>query len=276
MKGSSAGPLLVLPLAVALLCACGGEQGERPESALEMAEPKPAGGVDCAAEDSFEKTQLLQNFEAGNADGWFLYHDEFSTPLQDPPLTEQPPHASSIDGGRCGSQQALRVRAGGILEWGGFEASLPDAPFDATDFDGIAIWTRRGDGSGFEKAPATAVDFTLRERQTDGSAAAQEPSELQGVEVCDPSPPAGDPDNIGCNNGFSASIGLFEDWKLIKVPFEKLKQPSWGFQAAELDKSALYAIKFAYYGTRRNIDDPNDDQPGFVDVWIDDIFLYRE
>jgi len=232
--------------------------------------------VDCTAEDGFSKTQLLQNFETGTAEGWFLYHDEFSTPLQDPALTEHPAHASDIEGGRCNSQHAFRVRAGGILEWGGFETALPDPPVDASDFDGIAIWTRRGSGEGFEKPPATAIDFTLRERHTDGSGASLEPLEAQGVDVCDPSPPAGDPENVSCNNGFSASLGLFEDWKLIKVPFEKLKQPSWGFQAPELDKSALYAIKFAYYGTRKNIDDPSDDLPGYVDVWIDDIMLYRE
>ncbi len=247
---------MIFPL-VAILGAsgsgCGGADGPRPATELQEINPTATGGVDCAATARLSKTSLLDDFEGGNTDKWYFFNDKTPDVVQTAAAAPSP---------RCNSQVALHVQGGKFADYGGgFEIALPDPPFDASQFTGIGAWLRKGDD-------ATALDsiyLNVRDRFVDGGAANKVDPSLWGVEVCDPNPTA--KDKTQCGDTYGASLGLGREWTFVRAPFAKMKQGGWGFPA-QMDKSALYAVKFAYYGNS---------EPGkgtSIDVWVDDVLFY--
>ncbi len=257
--------ILVLGLMAA---GCGGAQGERPEEVLPGGSLEQSGVVDCNAIDALSEVRPIDDFESGNVDYWFNDYLGRCTPeekmtegntciAQFPdPLVPQALAAEE----RCGSGYAFHLYGGIYPEWAIFQLTLPGAPVVAGAYDGVAFWAKKG--SDWPDASST-LTVAFQDRFTDGAAASQADPSLQGTEVCDPSPPAGT-ETTGCGAAAFAVVGLPETWRLIKVPFSKFAQPSWGFQAPYLDTDALWTLKFSWFG------------PTSVDFWIDDVMFYAD
>jgi hypothetical protein len=162
------------------------------------------------------------------------------------------------NGGRCGSLYALHVKAGPFFNWGGNLGTRFPLSFDATGYDGIAVWMRTAPG--FTNVPR----ITVSDQFTDSQYNQDLP-----VKNCDPNPNCqvqssqGNANcyNVGCDT-FGMYAPLTENWRLFILPFEEMRQGGWGKQRPKLDLSNLLSIQISF-------------PVGTWDFWIDDIAFYR-
>jgi hypothetical protein len=177
-------------------------------------------------------------------------------------LADQLPASLIPNGGRCGSRYALRVQAGPFSNWGGNVGTRFAEPFDATTYDGVAVWMRTAPG--FANAPR----ITLSDQFTDSQYNMAVPD--GGTPYCTPNVNCASQTaqgntncyNVGCDP-FGAYGPLTENWRLFLLSFDEMRQGGWGKYRSSLDLSALLSIQIAY-------------PVGSWDFWIDDIAFYRQ
>lgn len=142
-------------------------------------------------------------------------------------------------GGANGSQHAARMHGTvggeeGAFAGLGFNFTEPQAGFDASKYEGISFFARRGaDSSG-------SVRLKVPDRAT--------------------FPEAGE--CTECFNDFGADLELSEEWQHYVFRFEDLAQlPGWGApRPASVDAAALYGVQFQVAGAGAKFD-----------IWIDDL-----
>jgi hypothetical protein len=171
---------------------------------------------------------------------------------------------AEIPGGRCGvSTHAFHLSGTNIAAcydpttkkegWGiTYQITFN---LDASSWDGISLWERRGEASS-----GGAVLFNVQDQYT---VAASGCGALAATEPADPNNPP-PPDALKCDP-FGLGVGLTSDWQFVKIPFAKTQQKGFGAPSpiGKLDTTALAGVQFVF-------------SPGDWDVWIDDMAFYRE
>jgi hypothetical protein len=249
-----------------LVAACGGEIGDRPEEKPEQALPADPGSraFDCAVDDDFE-LESIEDWELGAGTGWYTNNEicedceALAEPerarcnaqclaIQTPSFFEKPLGASRIEGGRCGSEWALSVRAGPMTDWGGVIGLQFGEPRDVSAFSGIAFWARVAPGS------RGTLRLDVAEQHTDGERF------LSGSPPCQPD---ADDDHLRekCD-AFGAFAIASDRWRFVTLSFDEMRQSGFGVQAPYLDVWGLFGITFAY-------------GLGEWQLWIDDVAFYR-
>jgi hypothetical protein len=239
----------LLPLWLLFGAACGGDPdgpkalfARDAATGLELVDPG-SGPVDCNADRDLTLV-VINDFELGT-DGWFSYNDHTPGSFQEPPddiypiPTEELPSKS-----RCQSVYAIHVRAGGLADWGGgVGMKLVDRPTDASQFDGVAFWARKGPTS----FPALRLNVSDVHTHEEGG-------------VCDPKAPDKDPKR--CGDAFGGYVSLSQSWQLFTIDFAEMRQGGWGMRAPSFDLTRLYALSFQY-------------QAGNWDIFIDDVSFFK-
>jgi hypothetical protein len=232
-------------LLIAALCAgCGGEQGERPK----FDDVQGGAGDPCLADDELEFF-LVEDFEKGRATNWWVMNDGLGGSTMDPPRNTSSPPSQELDFLRCeDSERALRVTAGGLVSWGAFGFTFHPDPFDASDYQGLSFWARRGD------APQRTLFVSVGEKYTDQlNLPAEEAfcvfdSDIDR-EKCDP---------------FGAGIGLEREWRFYRIQFDSMKQRAFGKPSPNPDPDRdIAGIKFSF-------------ESGDWDIWVDDVAFFRK
>lgn len=230
-----------LPFAAAILCAgCGGEDGGRPAAAQgRTLAPLPSDR--CAADDGYD-FELIEDFEDAHAQGFWVSSDGTESEM-DPPNGTNQPVAPELEEERCGeSRFALRIFARGLSKYGGaFGTSYP-TPFDASDWDGISLWVRRGPDSG------SSLFVGVNEQHTDqgGSAVC-----LNDISI----------ERYKCDR-FGAGVALDEEWRFVTVRFDQMAQRGYGVVAPYLDVGAIQGLNCGF-------------EIGDWEFWVDDIAYFR-
>jgi hypothetical protein len=116
---------------------------------------------------------------------------------------------------------------------------------DASQWDGIVVWARKGEGSG------SSVRVHVSDKNTDDSNQAC---------VCNPYTNQNDTTD-GCDK-FGSYIVLDGTWRPYFVPFNEMQQGGWGRPSSGLDTSGLFSLAIDYGRAA-------------WDLWIDDIAFYR-
>jgi endoglucanase len=149
---------------------------------------------------------------------------------------------SQTEGGANGSLYAAHVEgsiAQGTVVFAGVGLNFldPKAPYDASDYDGIAFFARRAKGS------ASTVRLKVPDVSTDPDA-----------KVC-----------TECFNDFGADLEIAETWQQYTIPFDRMAQtPGWGApRPGSIDRSKLFGVQWQVA------------TPGAAfDLWIDDVVFY--
>jgi hypothetical protein len=190
------------------------------------------------------------------------------------------------NGGRCGSLTGMNIVGGPFLNWGGSVGRRLAAPctnnptqtcgFDASAYDGIALWMRTAPGS--PGAPLGALPKVIvADRFTDtsynqllqqcGGPVIKQgcPAYILPTNYCDPNPPPITATGMtgystGCDK-FGSYATLTPNWKLYLLPFSEMRQGGWGRQQSQLDTSGIFSIEIDY-------------TQGSWNFWIDDIAFY--
>jgi hypothetical protein len=116
---------------------------------------------------------------------------------------------------------------------------------DASQWEGIVVWARKGQGSG------SSVRVHVSDHFTDDSNEAC---------VCNPFTDQNDTTD-GCDK-FGTYITLDDTWRPYLVPFNEMQQGGWGRPSPGLDTSGLFSVAIDYGRAA-------------WDLWIDDIGFYR-
>jgi hypothetical protein len=116
---------------------------------------------------------------------------------------------------------------------------------DASQWEGIVLWARKGQGSG------SSVRVHVSDHFTDDSNQAC---------VCNPYVNQNDTTD-GCDK-FGSYIDLDDTWRPYFVPFDEMQQGGWGRPSPGLDTSGLFSVAIDYGRAA-------------WDLWIDDIGFYR-
>jgi hypothetical protein len=226
--------LWVTLAAIAVVPACGGDASG----------PPPSAAIDCSGDPSLI-LETITTFDLGS-DGWYSYNDHTPGSTADPsdaiypvPVTELP------QGDRCDSMYAVHLRASGLADWGGgLGTQFPDRPKDASAFDGIAFWAKKGPDS-FSALRLGVYDvYSSREGG-----------------YCDPKAPDRDPNR--CDDSFGSFVNLSLSWRFYAIEFAEMRQGGWGKHAPTFAVDKLYGLNFAY-------------QAGNWDVWIDDVSFFKK
>jgi len=188
-----------------------------------------------------------------------------------------------IDGGRCGSQNAMVLRSAGHNDWGSVFgdwklASAPGTafcdtcgPWNGSGYEGLAIWARAGDGD-------KSVTVLLDTWQTSHAGTTEADAGLVCKADCNAGSGLKTIDEAGntlsqtyvsppgtCGNSFQRVLTLTEQWQLVFLPFKSFYQ--------ELKPNAISgAMDVAHINgiVLRPAKEAN------VELWIDDIAFYKK
>lgn len=116
---------------------------------------------------------------------------------------------------------------------------------DASEWEGIVLWARKGPGSG------SGVRIQVSDPRTDDSNQAC---------VCNPFTNQNDTSD-GCDK-FGTYINVDHTWRAYFVPFSGMQQGGWGLASPALDTSGLFSVTVQF-------------GRGAWDLWLDDIGFYR-
>jgi hypothetical protein len=116
---------------------------------------------------------------------------------------------------------------------------------DASAWDGVVLWARKGPGSG------SGVRVQVSDPRTDDSNQAC---------VCNPFTNQNDTSD-GCDK-FGTHINIDHTWRAYFVPFAGMQQGGWGLASPGLDTSGLFSVTVQL-------------GRGAWDVWLDDVAFYR-
>jgi endoglucanase len=192
---------------------------------------KPAMGNSNVVLDSCDDG-LVDDGEDGNnqvlvRDGrngyWYTYVDDNGSTVE-PEAGSRGGTFEMAPGGANGSKYAANVHGktasgSGVRNGGvGFNFVDPKAPYDASRYNGIAFWARKGSGS------VGKVRLKVPDAAT--------------------TPEAGSCRE--CFDDFGADLNLTEQWQRFVFPWKKLKQePDWGNpRPRAINKAKLYGMQF--------------------------------
>jgi hypothetical protein len=187
-----------------------------------------------------------------------------------------------IEGGRCGSQNAMVLRSAGHTDWGSLFgdwklASAPgtafcDAcgPWNGSGYEGLAIWARAGDG---DKSFTVLLDTW----QTSAAGTTEADAGLVCRVDCNAGSGTRTIDEAGntlsqtyvsppgtCGNGFQRVVTLTEQWQLVLLPFKSFYQDlKPNVISGEMDLAHINGLTFR---TAKEAD---------VEIWVDDIYFYK-
>ena len=290
--------LLAPALWVSLTAGCGGKQGEEDTSAGET--PEVLDMTSCSAPDrytfrpigEFADGSVQGTFEDGNVTGFFVDADSDPNSYICPTRQTSTRFAAEIEGGRCRgtdyeSNFAFRIQALNLAEWAVFGHNFANLagqnePIDATEWDGISFWAKRGCAPGDISPEAVAGRFC--DTPPDNAPPADS--------TCASSPDSAGGDRVWtgrtifasvtewhtvaeggfCHDSdiveekcdqFGVGVGIDEEWRLYTIPFAQMRQRGFGMPAECLYLRELWGLNFSL-------------SPGNWDVWIDDFALYRE
>lgn len=124
--------------------------------------------------------------------------------------------------------------------------------YDASAFDGISLWVKKGEGPSNSAVIVSVVD------QYSGGAGfcdQSDPNAMPG------SPPV--PDTEKCD-GFGVAVTLTDEWTFVPIPFKAMRQKGFGKPSplGAVDSSHLARIQILL-------------TPGDWDFWIDDLRFFR-
>lgn len=260
-------------------------------------------GVDCNAGSGYELSPPERTFEEGGDQLWYSGADGTGTTAPavatvDPACgggagSPATPAAGTggvggsgpasisvalepIEGERCGSRHAMVLRSAGHTDWGSvfgdWVLASAGADWDASGFEGIAIWARAGAGD-------RAVTLLLDTWQTSasGTSAADVDAGLVCRVDCNGGSGTQTIDEAGnvtsqtyvsppgtCGNSFARVIELTTDWQLHLLPFSSFHQElKPNMVAGGLDPSHINGITIRVA------------KEASVELWIDDIAFYR-
>jgi len=142
-------------------------------------------------------------------------------------------------GGANGSQYALHMSGqlgGGSLVFAamGMNFADPKGPYDASKYQGISFYAKKGPGT------TSKLIIKVADKNTDPDGG-----------VC-----------AACSNDFGMALSLSEEWQRYIVPFKALRQESgWGNpRPRSVDTSAVFAVQFQVK-----------EKGKAFDVWVDDL-----
>lgn len=184
------------------------------------------------------------------------------------------------DGPRCGSSEsAMRLTVdnvglcfgdNGRLGWGAALDLNFSPSFDASDWDGVSLWVRRGSprsGAAFvlsvidQQNDAIGGDF-MSDTAPGCGCEQPDPENEPRAWTCYKDPGADFPDSKKCD-AFGAAVSLTDDWSLVTIAFDGLKQKGFGEVSKPFDPSLLKRLQFLMTF-------------GDWDFWIDDLSFYRK
>jgi endoglucanase len=216
--------------------------------------PPPAGGGAASPSTSNAKScgpeGVIDDGEDGNnqvSDSggrggyWYTFLDKVGSSITPKPEGQGGKFAMA-QGGANKSQSAVNVKgkvATGEIVYAGVGVNFldPKSPYDASKFEGVSFWAKRGAGSTGKvrlKVPDTNTD-------PDGK-------------VCS-----------ACFNDFGKDLSLTEEWTKYTIPFSEMRQlGGWGApRPPRIEPQKLYGLQWQV------------NQPGATyDVWIDDIEFF--
>lgn len=225
--------------------ACQVEDADRSESAF--GEPFVLED-ECRTTDDYE-FRSIEDFELGIGRLWWVSSDNSGEIY---PLPGREPEAVPIEGGLCGtSRYALHLKASGLnIYGGGLGINFFPSAVDASRWDGISFWARRGAESSRTLFVALSEKHTDEENgqtlQDDGHSYCRELPEDE-TEKCD---------------RFGTGVGLGTQWRFFTLPFEQMKQRGFGTEAPFLDLENLIGLNISF-------------ETGDWDIWIDEVSFYR-
>ena len=214
--------------------------------------------VDCTPDDGYD-VRILEDYENGSPN--------FIGIPDGTPGAVQMTAVGHIDGGRCGSESAVVLRARGNRDWGGaFASSSMSWDGNASGYEGFSFWARSPGptmkGFSLFVDDATTLEAGGRCVRAEGMAGVPTvtPDIHGGITVTHPVPAAN-----ACGNSFFAVLVASETWQFHRVPFHSLVQAPWPNRTASgIDRSHILG---------RSIRVPKESE---VELWIDDFGLYRE
>jgi hypothetical protein len=273
-------------------------------SACSATSPRPPEPVDCTAADAYELQSMLL-FEPGEEMTWFPSGDPTGQRAPSPQTTDATSACAMggggtggaatggggtggastnpnvvttvgfepIDGGRCGSTQALVMRSKGHTDWGSLFGNwkIAQTAWAGAGFEGVAFWARAsGDSS------ATLVLDTWQTSAA-GAAGIAQPGEVcivdcnagSGTQAIDESgniltqsyvsPPG------TCGNSFQYTLTVTNDWRLYAIPFKSFFQERKPNMSPNgLDPTHINGFSFRIpkeFG---------------IELWLDDVALFRK
>jgi endoglucanase len=143
--------------------------------------------------------------------------------------------AGGAKGTKYGAHITGNIAGGGTLFAGvGLNFVDPKGQYDASKYQGISFWAKKGPGS------ATKVKLKVPDAATDPDG-----------KICKE-----------CFNDFGMDLTLNDEWTQYTIPFTSMKQDkTWGSPHPDgIDKSKLYGIQFQF-------NEPNTS----FDFWVDEI-----
>lgn len=159
-------------------------------------------------------------------------------------------------------------------------AGISAAGYDASAWEGVSLWVRKGSGEGGNSFLALARDpYTAPVLNSPDAAPTlcnSQPQSYCGSPSFPCISPEGGifvtpggklmpaiPDSERCDP-FGARVPATGDWRFVKLPFAQLKQGGAGKPSplGGVDVTALVGLEFLF-------------SPGDWDLWIDDIAFYR-
>lgn len=279
-------------IAASLLSACGGENATGPDGNEDVPYDP------CQESANLEKA-MIADFEGPPLATFTSSNDGTGTILTAGLATEP------LEASKCSTDTvpgtAYHFLGEGFQSYGysfGFNAlnALPDAGgdiyFDATEWDGLSMWVRKGPGSSAEEPSASSIFASVADRYTVPLGRSlfegEEVEELLPPDKCplaDPTPttPVAMPAPCYCSydaedvNGdevpdalqsqcdrFGAGVGIALDWRFFKIPFARMRQRAFG------RPSPLPAPDPFILGVEIGLDGEN------WDFWLDELAFYRD
>jgi hypothetical protein len=174
---------------------------------------------------------------------------------------------------RCGSSQAayhlnvpqlsMCLNDEGRQGWGAtlqitinansMDSGQADEVYDASDWDGVALWVRLGEHPGNR-----AILVSAKDRYTARAPAMP----LGGEDYCRTDEGAADAEKC---DPFGLAVLVEPEWRFVKLPFSLMQQKGFGVPSPHegLDTALLVGLEVLF-------------SSGDWDVWVDDLAFYRE